>query len=196
MRDRGRSTHTFEPLKATLDFDVFRLALEARRLAEADARLQQARQDAASRIARSPDSPTSKVPLGRNDAETLIPGSKDALISSPAFSEAGPTADAQPEEGKGELQPHPDLSPLDRQAINTAAHTPTGQPTDQTPVDDEQNDEIKQQRSMLQRLKNELLLRQAARSDQIQEMCKEVQQLQVSRVELHSQLDKVRSWQL
>lgn len=200
MRDRARSIHTFEPLKATLDFEVFKLALEARRLAEADARLQQARQEAATRNEQISSSPTSKVATGSDVAETLDPGSTVLLDSRPAFSVAGfagPTADAQPQQSEGELEPCPGPSPLDTQAKDTAAHASAGQPTNQNPVDDQQDAQsIQQQRSTLQMEKHELLLKQAARSDEIESMCKELQQLQASRDDLLSQLDQVRSWQV
>ncbi|KAK9843128.1 hypothetical protein WJX74_007386 [Apatococcus lobatus] len=147
---RGRSNHTFEPLKATLSPEVFRLALEGRRLAEADARIQQAQQEAASRSARGASSPTPKVPAEIDVAETpLDPSSTDALISKPAFSEdrvAGQPAEAQPEQPSDQDRNQAKLqsSPLGKPKEDTTAQTSAAQAAQQNVLDAEQDSRAEQ----------------------------------------------------
>ena len=188
MRDRGRSSHTLEPLKATLSPEVFKLALEGRRLAEADARIQQARQETANRHAAEASSPTVGLPVGSDLAET--PCSTQALTSKPAVSEAGfasRAAEVKPLLDEDRLQPKLDPNLLKKQAHYSEAQMPA----EETPVHIEQSQSA-EQRAIVQKLQHELFLKQAARSNQIQALCHELRQLEATRDGLISQQSQVR----
>ena len=191
MSGQVRSSHTFEPLKANLSPEVFKLALEGRRLAEADARIQQARQETASRTAAEASGPASGLPVGSDLAET--PCSTQALTSKPAFSKAGfasQAAEVRPLMDEDRLQPKLEPPLLRNQAHHSEAQTSARQPAEQTPARKEQVHSA-DQRAVLQKLQHELLLKQAARSNEIQALCNELRQLEATRDGLINQQSQV-----